>query len=173
MCYLCDQDIAEPEYDEKGRHVIEGLTWWDGKGVDASTLHGQMRKLAEQFPNETRACHYSIPDTRNETYKPCCIVGQGVYDLTGKVVNNQEYGGTVERVNWIRALGLDAPGGEGSYVDLEELPQASDLYDSKLDDMKWVRAVQKKQDSGWTWSQAVMWADWRETEDGGFQAIDF
>ena len=164
MCSVCD----ETAYDAKGRRVIEGVTWWDGEGVDASKLRGRMYKLAQESPNETRACHYSVPE--GDTYRPCCIVGQGVYDLTGKVVNNQEYGGTVEKVEWVEALGLVAPEAWGGYVLLNKM---DDPYNSKLADLKWVRAVQKKQDSGWTWSQAVRWADWREGEDGGFQADDF
>ena len=168
MCYLCNENYVEPKYDEKSRPIIEGVTWWDGQGVNASELREQIVRLAEDNPLEERACFYSTSDGEG-SYTSCCIVGQGVYELTGKVVYNEEWNGTVERVEWAKALGVAVNEKQEGYVSLEKFSN----YGQHVRDMKFVRAVQKKQDSGWPWGAAVRWARWREREDGGFQASDF
>lgn len=170
MCKLCDSNEPMPGYDSQNRLIMDGVVWWDGDGVNATKLREQMIKLAEEKPLEVRECFYSRPE--GDTQVACCIVGQGVYDLTGKVVHNGQYGGVASRIKWVSALVSPELAGEyGQYdnVDLTKLVH----HDPYVADMKFVRAVQKKQDQNWPWGAAVKWALWREFEGGGFQGIDF
>lgn len=73
---------------------------------------------------------------------PGCIIGQGVYYITGETVDEAAMGGGVCHVRWADALGVD-------------MNKADDNYRA----WQWLCALQAFQDFRHTWGEAVKRAD--------------
>lgn len=82
-------------------------------------------------------CRYTEQDGT-----PGCIIGQGVFYITGETVNELMMGGGISHDRWAKALGV-------SYT------VADDNYRAWV----WLCSVQSYQDFKHTWSQAVARAD--------------
>lgn len=150
MCYLCNQ----------AEQVQDGVTeTWDPKlePITVAELADAVRQAALCNPDKiyerpgTTGCKYT--HEIDDKMVPGCIVGQGVFDLTGKVVDQGRFGVAVDGSAWKLALG--ATSGEkdlyGEAITLQD-PLTKYL-------VTWLRSVQSQQDDGETWGDAVAYAD--------------
>lgn len=152
MCYLCEQ----------AEQVKTGTTEnWDPSEefVSLAKLADAVRKAAISNPNKVYqrqvgfGCKYTHGAENGQGFVPGCIVGQGIFDLTGKVVDNTRMMGAVDNDRW--KLALKASDGEqDAYGDLvlKDDPMTRYL-------VHWLRAVQAQQDDGVAWGRAVKFAD--------------
>jgi len=123
-------------FDNAGRTLVEGVTWWDGKGITPATVRAEVTKLAEENPGTVRNCVY------NRGGVPECIVGQAVFNLTGKVVSDETHSGSITwRPEWISAFG---------FKNLTEAMENGDFT--------FISKVQQAQDQGRTWGDALRFA---------------
>ena len=152
MCYKCE--LAE--------QVQQTTEFWDPKEqpLSAAELADSVRKASIDNPDKVyerqpySGCLYTH-DVPNSTglKTPGCIVGQGVYDVTGKVVDDSLMRGSVGNSIWLEALNATT-GEKNVYGDPIA---AGDPLTRYL--MAWLKAVQGQQDEGHKWSDAVAYAD--------------
>lgn len=119
------------------------VEYWDGTGVEIQPLKAEVIRLATESPDERKACLYSTDEG-----KPECIVGQAVFNITGKVVHNDDWFGQINASEkWATALGADP------YADY--LGYSQEDYRA----FQFVREVQYRQDNGDTWGSALKTAE--------------
>lgn len=87
--------------------------YWDGTGVTAGTLEGEVRRLAAEQPDHVYDAT-NFPDLKigakckythtleDKSQVPGCIVGQAIFNLTGKLVNQEIHGGGVLDFRFMR-----------------------------------------------------------------------
>lgn len=118
---------------------MSDVVWWDGEGVTPATLKAEVIKLGTKFPDKVVHCTYST-----NRGVPICIVGQAVFNITGKVVDNNDWFGSIDNNPiWVKALGGDA---------YEELLGFSP---EDYEDFLFVKRVQRRQDKLNTWGYAI------------------
>lgn len=135
--------------------------WTGGEGVTLQSLHDEVVKIAQNNPEHVynapdgfETCLYThFPDT--EDARPGCIIGQAVWNITGKLVSQdrgmrEDIDGTVGNAQWRRLLGADA-------VDEDGYSTHSDPANQRL--QNWLRKVQSIQDEHYEWGTAVQSAD--------------
>lgn len=121
------------------------VAYWDGTGVEIRALKAEVTKLAKESPDAKRACIYST-----DAGVPVCIVGQAVFNITGKVVDNNEWFGQIDgSPEWIMALG-------GDHTELNN-GMSAENYNA----FRFVSNVQNHQDKGFTWGEALTYAQER------------
>jgi hypothetical protein len=149
MCFMCDQEMQVKD--------AANLVWSpETEKVSIAQLADAVREAALAAPDkiyerpESGGCKY----THNVEDKliPGCIVGQGIFDITGKVVDQTVLTGNVNNTKW--ALALNALGEEPDYWG-DRAPK--DALSEYL--LAWLREVQYRQDSGGSWGNAVTGAD--------------
>lgn len=127
------------------------VEYWDGTDVDAAILEVHVRQLGAQRPNhiydyneypdrgDGANCKYTHTLEDNSKV-PGCIIGQAIFNITGKLVDQRFYDGGV----------LD-------------FPFMRDEYDwdngEWTDRAKFLANVQYHQDSQVSWGEAVERAD--------------
>lgn len=142
MCQNCNDGYP---YDDKGRRVIEGVTWWDGEGITINNLHDEVIRLAEEFPEQQVDCKYS---SRGE---PVCIVGQAVYNITGQVVNDDSHGGSIRWSDeWLRILGITYNYPDAGTRESWTHPDPEQLHKFEL-----TYHIQKHQDGNLSWGTSL------------------
>jgi len=137
---MSEFDERGARFDDFGRPILDGVTWWDGDGVTIPALYDEVIRLAEESPDTRKLCRYNSEGT------PECIVGQAVFNLTGKVVNDDTHGGAIDNASaWHAALGIRL---DERYVS---------VADNEADEMKFrfVKSVQRSQDADYTWGVAL------------------
>lgn len=142
MCYLCGVETKPTEPTES--------EYWDPEQeqISASVLANAIRKVAEENPDKVYVrpvagsiCYYTHTDNETGVKTPGCIVGQAIFRLIGKLVRQGDLSGPVGNHHWTRVLETDP----------------SDRMDSYLRD--WMAEVQRNQDAGASWLNAVRDAD--------------
>lgn len=116
MCEQCDSNYTP---------------FWTDEKVTTRALRAEVEKLAAEQPARTAKCKYTYYDQSGSPLVPGCIVGQAVYNLTGKFVP-AEMEGSCTKNEWVRKL--------GGYLDA---------------DLQFSRTVQYSQDYGLTWGEAL------------------
>lgn len=152
MCYICDQ---ENQVEESGT-----LDFWDPEtnAVNVGQLADAVRSAALRNPDKIYerpnggGCKYTH-ETEDEKFCPGCIVGQGIFDITGQVVDQSALGMSVNSGVWLRALNAASV-------------EPDKWGDTKVSDdpltrylTRWLRTVQSQQDDGKPWGEAVSYAD--------------
>ena len=111
--------------------------FWTNEAVTTKALRAEVEKLAAEQPDRTAKCKYTYYDQSGNPLVPGCIVGQAIYNLTGKFVPTEMEGSCTEN-EWVYKLG----GG----LDLDA-------------DLQFSRKVQFYQDGGQTWGEALTRAE--------------
>lgn len=147
MCYMCTQ----------AEQVADGV--WDPKGfrVSVARLADAVRTAAMLNPDKIyerpkgSGCLYTH-DGEDGQKIPGCIVGQGIFDITGKVVDQSTLRGSVNNERWMKALnaGIDDVDDFGDVILKDSLTRYL---------AKWLRVVQAQQDDGQKWGDSVAYAD--------------
>ena len=115
------------------------VEYWDGTGVDIHALKAEVIRLGTEFPDKQVGCVYSTADG-----EPVCIIGQAVFNITGKVVSNVTWWGQVSNSDqWVSALG-----GQVLEYNLGFSTEGFAAF-------QFVARVQGHQDIGHTWSEAL------------------
>jgi len=152
MCHICEQEK---------RAKAEGTTEvWnpETEKVSIARLADAVRAASIANPDKIYerptggGCKYTH-NTETDKMVPGCIVGQGIFDLTSKVVDNTTMHGAVNNSNWIIALGASS----GEMDRWGDAAVADDPLTQYL--VQWLRNVQGKQDDGQKWGDAVAYAD--------------
>lgn len=129
--------------------------WWDGTGVTSASLRKEVERLAIHAGDTRARCLYTITEEeyndQDESWtrtpvKPECVVGQAVFNLTGKYVPGSFEGCGISNSIWRNALGQDLSG-QGD------------------DDFQFVLNVQSQQDNNQTWRDALRIAKMKEEEN--------
>lgn len=124
---------------------------WDGEGVSLVGLVNAVRQLGRKFPGLSAVkCVYSDPE---HTPGSGCIIGRAVYELTGKVVDNDQWFGSVGTLNWMEALKIEGHEHNGEFY------MSSYLSKATRDRVEWLKVAQRLQDDGKPWAYAVGVAD--------------
>lgn len=134
---------------------------WDPKvqAVNVAQLADAVRRAALENPDKRyerpadSPCQYT--HTTGEDYKmvPGCIIGQGIFNLTGKVVDQSVMRGGVSNSIWRTALGAT----DGEVDDWGDAITVDDPMTKYL--VSWLNRVQGQQDDRKKWSEAVAHAD--------------
>lgn len=124
--------------------------YWDGTGVTPEALEEEVRRLAAEQPDyvydskdfdDTRG-GWSIPTCRYTHIQddgakvPGCIIGKAIYNLTGKLVNQQGSG-----IGGVLDFGFMKPERDESFE-----------WTSRA---RFLGKVQNMQDEGYPWGHAV------------------
>lgn len=128
------------------------IEYWDGTGVEASVLEAHVRQLAAEqpeyvynpksFPDTGSGARCKYTHTLEDGSKvPGCIIGQAIFNITGKPVDQWRDSGGVLDFKFMRDAELDNFAGDWS------------------DRAKWLANVQSHQDRGISWGEAVRRAD--------------
>lgn len=123
--------------------------------ITVAQLADAVRRAAKKDPTrvyqrpEGGGCKYTHDVVGGKV--PGCIVGQGVFDQTGKVVDQPSLNSSVDAIIWVKALGACTS------VDVWGGPIIDDSLSRYL--VAWLRNVQGRQDGGETWGGAVAYAD--------------
>lgn len=138
------------------------VEYWDGTGVEPAVLEAHVRQLAAEQPdhvynkdnwpdrNVGASCKYT--HTLEDGSKvPGCIVGQAIFNITGKLVNQEDHGGGVLDFGFMRSE-YDRENGDGW-----------------TDRAKFLANVQAHQDNGEPWARAIERAEDR-TDTGNYWA---
>lgn len=128
--------------------------YWDGTGVEPAVLEAHVRQLAAEQPDHVydkdnypdryvgAACKYT--HTLDDNSKvPGCIVGQAIFNITGKLVDQEYHQGGVMDFQFMRS----------------EFTRDDEDYGHWSDRAKFLANVQNHQDSGLAWGDAVARAD--------------
>lgn len=127
------------------------VEYWDGTGVDASVLEAHVRRLAalqpehvydkDEYPDRGTgsACKYTHT-LLDDSKVPGCIVGQAIFNITGKLVKQEDHGGGVLDFLFMQKE-YDRSNGEWT------------------DRAKFLANVQTHQDNGVPWATAVARAE--------------
>jgi hypothetical protein len=122
------------------------VVYWDGEGVSVQALKAEIIKLGTEFPDKWATCVYSLYGT------PVCIVGRAVFNITGKVVENNDWFGQIDSSHrWIKALGG------------EPIVARNGFNTEDYDAYRFAADAQNYQDAGHTWSEAVAYAERRNS----------
>lgn len=150
MCYICDQ--AGQVQDAVGK------IWNpETERVNVAQLADAVRQAALDNPDKIYerlnggGCKYTH-EIGGEMV-PGCIVGQGIFDLTGRLVDQDTLGMSVNSSSW--KVALCATDGEADMFG-DATPSRDPLTRYLV---SWLRAVQGKQDDGKTWGDSVAYAD--------------
>jgi hypothetical protein len=156
MCYVCEQ--AEQVRTDK--NLPTELFWNpETRKVSVVQLADAVRRAALANPDKVydrrpyTGCMYTHTDPETGEYHPGCIVGQGIFDLTGLPVDQDALPGAVNNDKW--RVALNATTGERDSwgeVILVDDPLTRYLVD-------WLRIVQAQQDGGKPWGEAIAFAD--------------
>lgn len=126
------------------------VEYWDGTGVSPEVLEAHVRQLAAEQPDHVydkdaypdrgvgAACKYTHT-LEDDSKVPGCIVGQAIFNITGKLVNQENHGGGVLDFGFMRSE-----------------------YDRNYewsDRARFLSNVQSHQDNGVPWGTAVARAD--------------
>ncbi len=139
------------------------VEYWDGTGVEPAVLEAHVRQLAAEQPDHVydrdaypdrhtggAACKYTHTLEDNSKV-PGCIVGQAIFNITGKLVNQENNQGSVLDFQF---MGAEYRRGGGGWSDRA----------------KFLANVQSHQDNGVPWGTAVARADQREHDNGNYYA---
>ena len=127
------------------------VEYWDGTGVTASILEAHVRRLAalqsehvydkDAYPDRGVGASCKYTHTLEDNSKvPGCIVGQAIFNITGKLVKQEDHGGGVLDFLFMRS---EHDGDNGEWNDRA----------------KFLANVQGHQDNGVPWGRAVERAD--------------
>lgn len=120
--------------------------WWDGTGVTSTALRAEVERLGASEGTRTASCIYTetVYDDGDAVVptKPVCIIGQAIFNLTGKFVPGRLEGVSVNGNGWRELLGECA-----TYRGVDET--------NSSDDFLFVYTAQYRQDAGSTWGEAV------------------
>lgn len=152
MCYICDQ---EAQVKETQGNPVE---FWRPKEltVNVGQLADAVRRAALNNPDKIYerpadgGCKYTHEVENN--FVPGCIVGQGIFDLTGQVVEQSSLNTAVNGGIWLQALNADDGVDMWGDTKVSEDPLTRYL-------VRWLRSVQSRQDDGRPWGEAVTYAD--------------
>lgn len=136
---------------------MSSVEYWDGTGVDAPVLEAHVRQLAAKQPDHVYDYNEYTDSTVGANCKyththldgsqvPGCIVGQAIFNITGKLVRQADHGGGVLDFGFMRTE-YDRDSGEWS------------------DRAKFLANVQSHQDNKIPWGTAVARAE--DTNDTG------
>lgn len=127
------------------------VEYWDGTGVEPAVLEAHVRQLAAEQPDHVydkdaypdryygASCKYT--HTLDDNSKvPGCIIGQAIFNITGKLVKQEDHGGGVLDFLFMRSE-YDRENGEWN------------------DRARFLSNVQTHQDNGIPWGTAVARAD--------------
>ena len=136
------------------------VEYWDGTGVEPAVLEAHVRQLAAQQPDHVydkeaypdryigSSCKYT--HTLDDGSKvPGCIVGQAIFNITGKLVKQEDHSGGVLDFLFMRSENNRESGGGWS------------------ERAKFLGNVQSHQDNGVPWARAVERAD-DKSDTGNF-----
>ena len=133
---------------------MSAVEYWDGTGVTPETLEFEVRRLAALRPDHVydaetyddlsigSKCKYTHSNLDGSKVAGC-IVGQAIFNITGKLVDQSTYGGGV----------LDFPFMQ------KEHSHDDEGYGRWSDRAKFLANVQYHQDSKMSWGNAVITAD--------------
>lgn len=119
--------------------------WWDGTGVTSTALRAEVERLGAAEGMRTASCIYTetvYDDDAVVPVEPVCIVGQAIFNITGKFVPGRLEGVSVNGNGWRELLGERATF------------RVADETNSS-DDFLFVHTAQYRQDGGSTWGEAV------------------
>lgn len=127
------------------------VEYWDGTGVTPSILEAHVRQLAasqpdhvydkDEYPDVSVGSQCKYTHTLEDNSKvPGCIVGQAIFNITGKLVKQADHGSGVLDFAFMRSE-YDRDNGEWS------------------DRAKFLANVQSHQDNRDPWGTAVARAD--------------
>lgn len=137
---------------------MSSVEYWDGTGVEPAVLEAHVRQLAAEqpdhvydkdaYPDRGVGAAYKYTHTLEDDSKvPGCIVGQAIFNITGKLVNQADHDGGVLDFGFMRS-------------------EYDRVIEEWSDRAKFLANVQGHQDNGVPWATAVARAeDHNDTEN--------